>query len=375
MRYLVTGATGLLGWHTAVRLRARIADATRRGTPGCGTVAYVDRAAWNDPEALDRLVASTDAILHFAGVSRATPDLLTAVNAHLTDALLAALDRTRATPTVVFANSMHRDRLTAYGASKRLTADRLAAWAAAAGGSFVDLVIPHVFGEHARPDANNVTATFIRRLTDGEPLGVDPTGEVELVHAGRVAEEAIEAARARVSRGRLLTGKRMSVPDLSDGLRALHDAIERGVWPNLADPFERDLFHALRAARGPRGWRRDLAVHADHRGFLVETLRGGGGGQTFFSVTQPGVTRGRHFHLRKVERFVVLQGEALIRLRRVLHTPIVDIRVSGSTPVAVDIPSLHTHDLTNVGDEPLLTLFWTHELYDPADPDTYPEEI
>ncbi len=52
----------------------------------------------------------------------------------------------------------------------------------------------------------------------------------------------------------------------------------------------------------------------------METVRThGSGGQTFVSTTVPGVTRGIHYHLHKIERFVVLDGEAVIRLRRMFH--------------------------------------------------------
>ena len=43
----------------------------------------------------------------------------------------------------------------------------------------------------------------------------------------------------------------------------------------------------------------------DADGF-VETMRLGLGGQVSFSTTRPGITRGNHFHTRKIERFVVV---------------------------------------------------------------------
>ena len=101
----------------------------------------------------------------------------------------------------------------------------------------------------------------------------------------------------------------------------------------------------------------------------------GGAGQTFFSTTRPGVTRGQHFHLAKVERFVVVRGEAEIALRRVLHDDVVRFRVSGRDPVVVDMPTMWAHSITNVGSDELLTLFWANEVFDPARPDTYAETV
>lgn len=101
----------------------------------------------------------------------------------------------------------------------------------------------------------------------------------------------------------------------------------------------------------------------------------GGAGQTFCSTTRPGVTRGEHFHLAKVERFVVLRGSADISLRRVGDTDVVRFPVSGDEPVVIDMPTMWAHNITNTGPDELLTLFWTNELFDPERPDTWPEPV
>ena len=118
-----------------------------------------------------------------------------------------------------------------------------------------------------------------------------------------------------------------------------------------------------------------LKLNTDPRGTLFEAAKGGGGGQTFLSWTHPGVTRGNHFHLGKVERFLVLEGEAVIRIRRVLDDRLWEYTVSGAAPAAIDMPPLHTHSIENVGAGPLLTLFWTHDIFDPAAPDTYADPV
>jgi UDP-2-acetamido-2,6-beta-L-arabino-hexul-4-ose reductase len=121
---------------------------------------------------------------------------------------------------------------------------------------------------------------------------------------------------------------------------------------------------------------RSLKVNSDPRGVLYEVSRSaGGGGQTFLSWTHPHITRGDHFHLRKIERFVVVDGDAVIRIRRVLGNEVWTFRVDGAAPTAIDMPTMHTHSIENVGKRPLLTLFWTNEVFDPASPDTYADRV
>ena len=98
-------------------------------------------------------------------------------------------------------------------------------------------------------------------------------------------------------------------------------------------------------------------------------------GQFSYSTTKPGITLGNHFHLRKVERFSVIKGEALIQLRRIGTSEVINYKLSGEEPAYVDMPVWYSHNIKNIGNDELLTAFWINEPYDPADPDTYFEKV
>jgi UDP-2-acetamido-2,6-beta-L-arabino-hexul-4-ose reductase len=115
--------------------------------------------------------------------------------------------------------------------------------------------------------------------------------------------------------------------------------------------------------------------HTDTRGSFVEVIRLGIGGQVSFSTTVPGITRGNHYHTRKIERFAVIKGKALIQLRRIGTDAVLDFYLDGDEPAYVDMPIWYTHNITNIGDEVLYTNFWINEFYDPNDPDTYFENV
>jgi UDP-2-acetamido-2,6-beta-L-arabino-hexul-4-ose reductase len=119
-----------------------------------------------------------------------------------------------------------------------------------------------------------------------------------------------------------------------------------------------------------------LTRHADTRGSFFEIVRSHGGpGQSSFSTTVPGISRGDHYHRRKVERFTVLAGEARISLRRLFTDEVIDFDVDGERPVAVDMPTMWTHRITNTGSGQLYTSFWTNDIFDPENPDTIAEVV
>ena len=111
------------------------------------------------------------------------------------------------------------------------------------------------------------------------------------------------------------------------------------------------------------------------RGTFGETGKTGRGRQGSFSTTKPGVSKGKYFPTRKAERFAVIKGKALIQLRRVGTDKVISFELDGDEPSYVDMPVWHTHNITNTGNEDLYTIFWINELYDPADPDTFFEQV
>jgi UDP-2-acetamido-2,6-beta-L-arabino-hexul-4-ose reductase len=371
VKIVVTGASGLIGWHASVRLHAQNCAARFRGEPVPFDLVQVDHAAFADPERLRAAMAGADAVLHFAGVNRGEDGEVESANPRIARTLVDAIRRAGSKPHIVYANSTHAANDTPYGRSKRAASEMFAS----SDLGLTNLILPHIFGEGARPYYNNVTATLIDQVIKGEVPTINPDGVVHLLHAGAAAQIAIDAGLEGQVGEVTPTGLRTGVPTLYELLRTFHQNYSVNIFPDLADKFQAALFNSYRTALYPDSFPRPLKLNTDKRGTLFEAVKGGGGGQSFASWTKPGVTRGDHFHLDKVERFLVLDGEAIIRIRRVLDGPVWKYRVSGKAPTPVDMPTLHTHSIENVGDRPLLTLFWTHEMFDPNAPDTFADPV
>jgi UDP-2-acetamido-2,6-beta-L-arabino-hexul-4-ose reductase len=364
----VTGASGLLGWHAAIAAKFKHVMDIR-----CDT-----RAMWREPGAIGSLIDGADSVLHFAALNRAPDDSVTSENTELTDIFVTALDNAVAKPkVVVFSNSTHSVRDTAYGAMKRAVSARIAEACDRHRVIFIDAILPNVFGECGKPFSNSAVHTFCRKLADGDLPQVDGNTNIQLIHAGEVCDRIFrEIAIGGLSRNIEMTGAEISVPSLADMVTKQFASYKAGIFPDVSGAFELQIFNTLRSFLVPGHYPIPLTVRADNRGELAECLKSaGGGGQVFYSSTKPGITRGNHFHFGKVERFLVLEGDAEIRIRKVLSGDTHAFKVSGKTPVAIDMPTLHTHNITNIGDKPVITLFWTHEIFDPEAPDTYADTV
>ncbi|RTL55996.1 MAG: SDR family oxidoreductase [Rhodocyclaceae bacterium] len=370
MKIGITGADGLLGWHLRARIRAMLPNAECR---------IAGRAEFADSAALAAFACGLDALIHCAGINRGADADVLGINGGLAARLVAACESACAggeMPHLLFANSTHHDRDSAYGQSKREVAAAFAALAQRLGGRFSDVILPNVFGEFGRPFHNSAVATFCHQITHGETPAVNPGGVMELVHAQAVAGQFLELIESGASGQTRVKGRTVLVEDLARqiaGLRA--DYLDLRILPAMTDSHDVALFNTFRSYLFPRHAELPLDLHTDARGTLFEAVRTYPGGQAFLSTSHPGVVRGNHFHTRKFERFLVCAGEAEIRFRKLFTTEVLTVRVSGRRPVIVDIPTFYTHSIENVGEGELMTLFWSNEIYDPSDSDTFPEKV
>ena len=154
------------------------------------------------------------------------------------------------------------------------------------------------------------------------------------------------------------------------------DYFEKGILPNLDNSFDRNLFNTFVCYIDHQSFFPfKLKLNTDERGSFVETVKLHSGGQVSFSTTMPGITRGNHFHTRKAERFAVIKGKARIEIRRIGTNEVISFELDGKEPSFVDMPVWYTHNITNIGDYELYTIFWINEHFDANDPDTYFEKV
>ena len=366
MRIAITGGYGFLGWHTACRLRALDkVDPVRLG-----------RDDFADPDLLVHKLKDVDAVIHIAGVNRAdSDDEVKQGNIKLARTLAEALTEVGKPVDVVFANSIQADVDNAYGLSKKAAGKLLRATVRDLGGRFADLLLPNLFGEHGRPSYNSFVATFAHEVAAGRTPTVTGDREIELLHAQDAAAALVAALGADVRE--TVRGESIRIGRVLELLKEFHGLYrEKGEVPDISTPMRRNLFNTYRAATFPEMWPLSPQVHADNRGDLFEAVRAHGGtGMTFMSTTLPGQTRGEHYHVHKVERFFVVKGDAEIELRRLLHDEVVTFSLSGDKPSFVDMPALWVHNIRNVGQTELVTMFWADQLLDPENPDQYFEMV
>ncbi len=368
MKIGITGGNGFIGWH----LRCYLSTLDH-----VDEVRIAGRTTFSATDLLEGFVDGLDLVVHLAGVNRADDNELLKGNVQPAQLLVTALEAKNEEICIVYASSTYAETAdNAYGKGKADAGEILESWASQSENRFINIIIPHVFGEYGKPFYNSAMATFCYQIARGETVSVNSDGQLELIHVQDLVEVFLSSYEDGVEGDLRVTGESISVSDAANRLQSLYEQyVVQNRLPDLSSCFDRSLFNALRGALIQADRVTSPVKHSDERGWLVETVKAGSGGQCFVSTTKPGITRGNHFHRRKVERFFVLQGKGQIKLRKLFTDDVIVYDLDGDSPSYVDIPTLHTHNITNTGNTELITLFWADEFYDPKNPDTYFENV
>ncbi len=367
----ITGQAGFIGTHLFNFLGLKKDEVNR--------IPFQDHFFENE-SLFNDFVRQCDVIIHLAALNRHNdPQVIYDTNVCLVKKLIAALDVTGSKPHLLFSSSTQEEKDNMFGKSKREGRKLLAGWAGRNNAPFTGLIIPNVFGPFGNPYYNSVVATFSYQLNHNEEPKVDIDARLKLIYIGELVEIIWKAIIKGYSSEeyQIHHTSEKKVTEILELLKFYrHTYSEGGTFPVLNNKFELNLFNTFRCYMDIGShYPRKLDKKTDSRGTFAETVRSGVGGQVSFSTTKPGITRGNHFHTRKIERFAVIKGKAKILLRRIGTDKIISFELDGNEPSYVDMPVWYTHNITNTGNEDLYTIFWINEFFNPDDPDTFFEQV
>jgi UDP-2-acetamido-2,6-beta-L-arabino-hexul-4-ose reductase len=370
----ITGQSGFIGIHLFNFLNLKKDEII--------TVPFND-SYFNDNTQLREFVNGCDVVVHLAALNRhSDPQVIYDTNINLVKQLISALEETGKQIHVLFSSSTQEEHDNLYGRSKRDGRLLFEQWAKRNKARFTGFVIPNVFGPFGNPYYNSVVATFCHQLTHNEQPRIMVDADLQLIYV----EELVDLFYKNIiSKGEGLDEIRYEVQytsekKVSELLVMLENYkkvyFNEHRFPLLSTNFELNLFNTFRSYIDPSAVNPVIMKkNEDNRGVFIETVKTSLGGQFSFSTTFPGVTRGNHFHTRKIERFVVIKGKAIIELRRIGTSEKMRFNLNGEQPSFVDMPVWYTHNITNVGNDELITLFWINEFFNPEDPDTFFEIV
>jgi len=372
MKIGITGQAGFVGTHLYNTLGLHT---------DIESVPFLD-SFFDDMTLLRRFVKQCDVIVHLAAMNRhPDPEVLYSTNLSLINKLIEAMTFENVQPHILFSSSTQEEKDNLYGRSKKEGRELLEKWAKETDSTFTGLVIPNVYGPFSQPNYNTFIATFAHKLINGEQPKIDVDGSIKLIYISSLCDFIIAAinntSKGSVQRIEVSHDFEKKVSEILSLFENFNDTYAKnGYIPVLKDIDDINLFNTFRSYLDySKHFPVKLKKNSDVRGMFVETIKLGIGGQVSFSTTVPGITRGDHYHTRKIERFTVIKGKARIQLRKIGSEETINLFLDGEEPSYVDMPVWVTHNITNIGDDELYTIFWINEHFNPEDADTYFEKV
>lgn len=370
MKILVTGAQGFVGKNLITELNNR--GYTEIFACDVGTT----------PAELDVYTKECEFVYHLAGVNRPQdPAEFMTGNFGFTSTLLANLKKHGNKSPLLITSSIQAAQDNPYGQSKKAGEDLVFAFGQEQGVRVLVYRLPNLFGKWCRPNYNSVVATFCHNITHGLPIQIhDSATSLHLGYIDDVVSEFIRGLENKENRQddgfcRLLKSYETTVGMVAEKLQAFYANRQTLVMPELAEELDRALYATLLSYLPEDQFAYPLDMKHDNRGWLAEVIKSESFGQIFISKTKPGITRGNHWHHTKVEKFLVIQGEGIIRFRHIHSQDVLEYPVSGEHLIVVDIPVGYTHSITNTGEMDMVTLFWADEVFNPEKNDTNYDEV
>lgn len=398
MKILVTGAKGFVGKNLCAQLK-NIRDGKVRNY-GVSVSEVYEYDLDSTPEELDAWCAHADFVFNLAGVNRPqNQEEFMQGNFGFASTLLDRL-REHGNTCPVMLSSSQQASLTGrfgnseYGRSKKAGEDLFLKYGEDTGAKVLVYRFPNLFGKWCRPNYNSAVATFCNAIANDLPYTVnDPSVELELLYIDDLVDEMIACLRGEEHRcefdglgvfpmqeGRYCyvpTTHKATLGEIVDLLHKFEEQRSTLIVPEIpSGSFAKKLYSTFLSYLPASKVAFPLKTNVDARGSFTELIKTLGNGQFSVNISNPGITKGQHWHNTKWEFFIVVSGKALIQERRIGSDEVLNFEVSGDEIKAVHMLPGYTHNIINLSDtEPLVTLMWANELFDPNHPDTYFEPV
>ena len=386
MNILITGAKGFAGRNLVANLYT-IKDGKNKTRPEIQIDEIFEYDIDSTSDELREYCSKADFVFHLAGINRPKEASEFSGNYGILGAVLDELKSADNKAPVMLSSSVQatlegRFAGSEYGKSKLEAENMLFDYEKETGAKALVYRLPNLFGKWCRPNYNSAVATFCNNIAKDLPITVnDPSVELELLYIDDFVDEMLNALEGKETRNgnfcAFSVTHKVTLGEIVELLESFKAQSQTLVMPEIPyNSFAKKLYSTYLSYLPEEKVSIPLKMNSDARGSFTEILKTANCGQFSVNVSNPGITKGQHWHNTKWEFFIVVSGTALIQQREIGTDKVIEFRVSGDKPEAVHMLPGFTHNIINLSEtENLVTLMWANEQFDPNKPDTFFEVV
>lgn len=326
MKILVTGAKGFVGKNLCAEL-----NNIKEGKARCYGNLTIDEVLEydidTDPKLIDEYCQKADFVFNLAGVNRPKDQKeFMEGNFGFASTLLDTLKKHKNNCPVMLSSSIQATLIGRYGQSdygkSKLAGEELFFdYGKESGAKVLVYRFPNLFGKWCRPNYNSAVATFCNNIANDLPIQVnDPSVELELLYIDDLVKEMIGALKGEENhcefeglevvekdKGRYCyvpTTHKVKLGEIVDMLNEFKEQPQTLMMPEIpADSFKKKLYSTYLSYLPKDKAIFDMKMNVDQRGSFTELLKTKNCGQFSVNISNPGITKGQHWHHSKWEFF------------------------------------------------------------------------
>jgi UDP-2-acetamido-2,6-beta-L-arabino-hexul-4-ose reductase len=359
MKIALTGSTGFIGKNLLAYLENMPNIETfslSRNTP----IRYFENA-----------IQTSDLIIHLAGESRSKEDGSAFLsNILYTNQIIKLADKNK---RIIF-SSTNKQNHSAYWQAKQKEEQLIK-------NHFVNHTIirmDNVFGKWAKPFYNSVVATFFTGVIEAKPFKLfDELIPINFLFIDDVLNRVIDLINQPKSPELLIWNgtSHIHAKDLLERIQSIHQDYQAGNYLNYQNPFYQQLALTYLTYLPSNQLVQPSRQYPDKRGNFIELTKHEISGQSSLNLIHPGFEKGNHFHHQRWEKFMIISGQGVVKLRQKFTDAVLLFDAKDVRFKLITIPPGYVHQIENIGKENLLVWMWSSLVYDPKNPDTYSEKI
>jgi UDP-2-acetamido-2,6-beta-L-arabino-hexul-4-ose reductase len=241
---------------------------------------------------------------------------------------------------------------------------------------------PNIFGKWSKPEYNSAVATFCHNVSRNKISKLFNEDQmIKLLYIDDLCKIILDEINSLIENKTLIKIEKKYIVSTTpriilEKLEIFHKYRYMKMIPEFKDKFTRNLYSTFLTYLPKKKFKYPLKKISDKRGSFVEFIKSDNFGQVSFLKINSKLSRGNHYHMSKVEKFLLLNGKCKFEFRNMKNTSekinfIID---SKNTEVIETIPGW-LHSLKNLSNYPIYLIIWANEIFDKKNTDTYEQTI
>ena len=241
---------------------------------------------------------------------------------------------------------------------------------------------PNVYGKWSKPNYNSVIATFCHNIIRKKKIKLfNENDKISLLYIDDLCKIILDEINRNKKNNNLIKIDKKFITTTTpklilEKLLLFQKNRHNKFIPEFNDVLTKNLYSTFLTFLPKSKFVYPIKKMTDRRGDFVEFIKSNNFGQVSFIKINSKSIRGNHYHMSKVEKFLLLNGKCKFEFKNMKNkSEKVNFIIDSNKSETVETIPGWLHSLKNLSNYPIYLIIWANEIFDKKKTDTYQETI